>query len=85
MLKKELSDEYFASVQDHLRELKFREGVLISAELGEGNKGCQLLFSIRPRVGKEQSWMERIFAKKRRFTPFISAIAMKAAPGPWRT
>ena len=39
MLKKELGDEYFASVQNHLRELKFRDGVLISAELGKGNKG----------------------------------------------
>ena len=25
MIKKELGDEYFASVQNHLRELKFRE------------------------------------------------------------
>ena len=35
MLKRELGDEYFASVQNHLRRLKFREGVLISAELGK--------------------------------------------------
>ena len=42
MLNKELDDEYLASVQDHLRELKFRNGVLISAELGRGNRRRQL-------------------------------------------
>ena len=61
MLEQELSDEYFATVERHLRELRFRNGVLISAELGKGNKGtnytlCQpaenrqgLLGRLRPR------------------------------------
>ena len=62
MLKKELGDEYFASVQNHLRELKFRDGVLISAELGKGNKGTN--YVLRKSQDKKQSWMERIFAKK---------------------
>ncbi len=35
-LKKDLSDEYFATVHDHLKELKFEDGILISAELGKG-------------------------------------------------
>jgi DNA mismatch repair ATPase MutS len=39
MLEAELTDEYFASIRVHLKELKFRAGVLISAELGKGNKG----------------------------------------------
>ena len=39
MLEAELSDEYFNTIQVHLKELKFRAGVLISAELGRGNKG----------------------------------------------
>jgi DNA mismatch repair ATPase MutS len=62
MLKKELSDEYFAIVQDHLIELKFRDGVLISAELGKGNKGTNYI--LRKLQEKKQSWMKRIFAKK---------------------
>jgi hypothetical protein len=33
MLKAELDEEYFATIQHHLRELAFRGGVLISAEL----------------------------------------------------
>jgi hypothetical protein len=40
MLKKELDDEYFACVQNHLTQLKFRGGVLVSAELGKGLKGA---------------------------------------------
>jgi DNA mismatch repair ATPase MutS len=39
MLSAELGDDYFAKVEDHLRRLKFRWGVLISAALGQGNKG----------------------------------------------
>jgi DNA mismatch repair ATPase MutS len=62
MLKKELSDEYFAIVQNHLIELKFRDGVLISAELGKGNKGIHYI--LRKSEDKKKSWIERIFAKK---------------------
>jgi DNA mismatch repair ATPase MutS len=62
MLKKELSDEYFAIVENHLRELKFRDGVLISAELGKGNKGTNYI--LRKPQDKKQGWLERIFAKK---------------------
>ncbi len=39
MLDRELSDDYFVAIQDHLSRLKFRNGVLISAELGTGFKG----------------------------------------------
>ncbi|MDI6619785.1 MAG: DNA mismatch repair protein MutS [Clostridiales bacterium] len=62
MLKKELGDEYFESVQNHLRELKFKSGVLISAELGKGNKGINYI--LRKPQDKKQSWINRIFAKK---------------------
>ncbi len=62
MLNKELGDEYFASVQNHLRELQFRDGVLISAELGKGNKGTNYI--LRKPPDKKQSWVERIFTEK---------------------
>jgi DNA mismatch repair ATPase MutS len=39
MLKRELDDEYFRRVDDHLEQLRFRRGVLISARLGKGSKG----------------------------------------------
>jgi DNA mismatch repair ATPase MutS len=59
MLKKELSPEYFASIQNHLRKLKFRNGVLISAELGAGNEGRNYILR-KPR-GKSPNWLARIF------------------------
>ncbi len=61
MLQKELSDDYFARVQDHLKTLKFRDGVLISAELGQGNKGIKYLLR---KHDKKQSWIERIFTER---------------------
>ena len=62
MLKKELANEYLGSVQNHLRELKFRDGVLLSADLGKGNKGVNYI--LRKPEDKKQNWMKRIFAVK---------------------
>ena len=62
MLKKELSDEYLTSIESHLKELKFRRGVLISAELGKGNEGID--YVLRKTQNKKQSLMARIFAPK---------------------
>ncbi len=55
MLNQELDDEYFASIQDHLRVLHFRHGVLISAALGKGNKGTH--YTLR-KLDKKQNWLQ---------------------------
>jgi hypothetical protein len=39
MIDEELDDEYLQTVRSSLRELRFRRGALISAELGRGNRG----------------------------------------------
>jgi len=39
MLRRDLPDQYLALARDHLNELKFHYGELISAELGKANKG----------------------------------------------
>ena len=62
MIRKELEDEYIEDIQDHLRELKFREGVLISAELGEGNEGNG--YMLRKAIEKKQRWIKRVLVKK---------------------
>jgi DNA mismatch repair ATPase MutS len=62
MIYKELEDEYLAGIQNHLRELKFRNGVLLSAELGKGNEGVDYI--LRKPHAENRSWMQRIFAKK---------------------
>jgi len=62
MIQKELEDEYLDEIQDHLRELKFRDGVLISAELGEGNEGTD--YMLRKSTKKQQRWIKRVLNKK---------------------
>jgi DNA mismatch repair ATPase MutS len=62
MINKELDYAYLNRVQDHLKELKFRDGVLISAELGKGNEGTR--FVLRKENEPEQGWIKRIFKKK---------------------
>lgn len=62
MLQRELSEEYFTRIQTHLRELKFPHGVLISAQLGKGNKGIRYVLRQPPLKG--QSWWERLFTER---------------------
>ncbi len=66
MLKAELADDYFAAVEAQLKGLEFRDGVLMSAELGKGNEGVNhvLRKSLRPRPG----WFQRIFPRSPGYT-----------------
>ena len=62
MLREELSNEYFAAIEAHLKRLKFRHGVLISAELSEGNSGRNHILR-RPHE-EHGSWLTRVFAER---------------------
>lgn len=62
MLDKELSDDYFWAIEDHLRLLKLRKGVLVSAELGKGNKGAN--YTLRKSKDETRSWITRWLAPK---------------------
>jgi DNA mismatch repair ATPase MutS len=62
MIQSELEDDYFSAVQRHLRELRFRDGVPISAELGRGNEGTHYI--LRKSQEKEHNLIKRIRAKK---------------------
>lgn len=61
MLADELDDEYLATIDEHLKELRLRRGVLMSAGLGKGNKGARHVLHRLP----EQSWLERITDRDR--------------------
>jgi len=63
MLKQELSDQYLAKIDEHIRRLKFREGVLINAELGRGNKGSNYVLSKQPE--DKRNWLERLIPHKK--------------------
>lgn len=62
MIQKELDDEYFETVEYHLKQLKFKDGVLISAELGKGNEGAN--YALRLPNGKNKNWLKEVFSKK---------------------
>lgn len=62
MLQKELTDEYFALIEEHLKYLKFKGGVLISAELGKGNKGKN--YMLRKLPEDTRGWLSRIVTKR---------------------
>lgn len=55
MLADELGDGYLATVEEHLKTLRFRRGVLMSAGLGKGNRGVHYTLHRPP----ERSWLER--------------------------
>lgn len=71
MLRKELSDEYFEEIQDHLRTLKFRDGVLVSAELGPGNKGAH--YVLREPARSRKCWILKLLPHRK--SPFSFTIA----------
>ncbi|HTU47465.1 MAG TPA: hypothetical protein VMF91_20550 [Bryobacteraceae bacterium] len=58
MLAAELDDGYMALVEEHLAQLKFRHGILMSAELGKGNKGTD--YVLCKLVSTEETWAQRI-------------------------
>jgi DNA mismatch repair ATPase MutS len=62
MIQQELDDEYFAVVENHLKVLKFRNGVLISAELGIGNEGTNYI--LRKTNYDNRNWVKRILERK---------------------
>jgi DNA mismatch repair ATPase MutS len=62
MLREELSDDYFAIIESHLRQLQFRHGVLISAEPGKGNKAEN--YVLRKPNEDKRSWLTRLLAEK---------------------
>ena len=62
MLKAELSDDYFAAIEEHLKRLNFRRGTLISAQLGKGNKGTD--YVLRKANDDTRSWLARLLADK---------------------
>jgi MutS domain V len=57
-LQRELADEYFKEISHHLKQLQFRAGVLISAELDGDNSGIN--FVLRAPGDARSRWKERL-------------------------
>lgn len=62
MIAQELDDDYFAEVEKHLKVLRFRDGVLLSAQLGQGNEGVN--YVLRRPHPKQGNWLRQILAPK---------------------
>lgn len=60
MIAQELNDDFFAAVDEHLRALRFRSGVLLSAQLGPGNEGANCVL----RKPHPKSWVERVLTQR---------------------
>lgn len=58
MLTAELDDAYFATIAKHLKQLRFRSGVLISAEIGQGNHGHHYVLRAPHQVSR--TWWEKL-------------------------
>lgn len=56
-VQRELDDDYFETLSRHLRQLRFRDGVPMSAELDRDNSGIRYVLLSR---GSRRSWKERI-------------------------
>jgi hypothetical protein len=81
---KELNDEYLATVESHLRELGFRHGILMSAGLGEGNKGTHYVLRTPHKTlpgwaRRFQSWMDILPRKER--TSYVYQLAERDESG----
>jgi hypothetical protein len=57
-LQRELDDGYFEEISYHLKQLRFRVGVLIDAELGRDNSGIG--FVLRAPGEGQRRWTERL-------------------------
>jgi DNA mismatch repair ATPase MutS len=62
MIQRELTEDYFKDVEEHLTTLKFRRGVFISAELGNGNEGTN--YVLRKTNHDNRDWVKRVFSRK---------------------
>lgn len=63
MIMQELNDEYLEVIEEHLRQMTFKKGVLLSAKLGAGNRGEG--YVLRQPVPEYGNWFRRFFPANR--------------------
>lgn len=61
MIKRELTDDYFARMVQQLDDLKFQDGVLISSQLGKGLEGKN--YTLRKPGKKDRNWLKKFVAQ----------------------
>lgn len=61
MLREEFDANYLESVREHLSELRFRDGVLMSAQLGDGNESTG--YMLRRGHRATGGWLRRVLSR----------------------
>ncbi|MEJ2481020.1 MAG: hypothetical protein P8Y78_12815 [Acidihalobacter sp.] len=61
MLRRELDDDYLATIAEQLETLQFKHGMLIGARLGDANKGSDYALKQAPAPA---GWLERLLPGK---------------------
>lgn len=70
-LKEELGNDYVTRIEEHVERLKFHGGLMLSAELGSGNRGSRYVLHWPPLLLRK-TWTERFLAwLKGLFTEFF--------------
>ena len=87
-LARELDDDYFALIDRQLNRLKFRDGVLVSAELGKGLKAVN--YVLRRPLREPGNWFVRAFqkscsSKDPSAIRFTSLRGTRLEPARWRS
>ncbi|HUY60239.1 MAG TPA: DNA mismatch repair protein MutS [Candidatus Dormibacteraeota bacterium] len=77
MLRQELDDGFFQAAEAHLRQLRLRDGILISARLAAGNKGSH--YTLRRPRSPRRSWGERVLGAVR--SPYSMEIGDRDESG----
>ncbi len=67
MMKEELNDDYMSVMEKYLEELRFQEGILISARLGNYNQGVQ--YVLRSEKNTKHRWLKWSFAPSYTIAP----------------
>ena len=67
MIRQELDDAFFAEAAGHLKELKFRSGVLLDAKVGPGAEAQRYILR---KPDRSQPWIKQLFASKLRECSF---------------
>ncbi len=62
MIQKELNDEYVVEAKKYLKELKFKDGILLSARLGKANEAID--YTLRRDNLASKSWFKKIITKR---------------------
>lgn len=61
MIETELGDEYLGRVEALLNEMKFKDGLLLSAELDKGNRGTHYIVR---KTSEKPRWWQRLIDKR---------------------